>query len=134
MWGTMKAGSYLGAETLRRIAAEGLVPPRPLQVLLTGDEEIGSLEAGKQADIAVIDGDNVRLSPSHNPIAVLVQYAVGTDVESVLVAGRLVVDGGEVTTIDQSSLLEEATALSGRLADVLEPRRYRPLASKAVFS
>ena len=38
----MKAGSYLGAETLRRIAAEGLVPPRPLQVLLTGDEEIGS--------------------------------------------------------------------------------------------
>ncbi|HJO72445.1 MAG: amidohydrolase family protein [Rhodospirillales bacterium] len=101
---------------------------------LSWDEEIGSLEAGKQADIAVIDGDNVRLSPSHNPIAVLVQYAVGTDVESVLVAGRLVVDGGEVTTIDQSSLLEEATALSGRLADVLEPRRYRPLASKAVFS
>ncbi|WP_339949729.1 M20 family metallopeptidase [uncultured Albimonas sp.] len=38
----MKAGSYLATETLRRIAAEGLVPPRPLQVLLTGDEEIGS--------------------------------------------------------------------------------------------
>ncbi|MDF2231309.1 M20 family metallopeptidase [Albimonas sp. CAU 1670] len=38
----MKAGSCLAAETLRRIAAEGIVPPRPLQVLLTGDEEIGS--------------------------------------------------------------------------------------------
>lgn len=38
----MKAGSYLATETLRRIAADGLVPPRPLQVLLTGDEEIGS--------------------------------------------------------------------------------------------
>lgn len=38
----MKAGSFLAAETLRRIAAEGLVPPRPLAVLLTGDEETGS--------------------------------------------------------------------------------------------
>ncbi|MFO7855632.1 MAG: M20/M25/M40 family metallo-hydrolase [Paracoccaceae bacterium] len=38
----MKAGSFLAAETLRRIAAEGLAPPRPLAVLLTGDEETGS--------------------------------------------------------------------------------------------
>jgi glutamate carboxypeptidase len=38
----MKAGSYLAAETLRRIAAQGLVPPRPIVVLLNSDEEIGS--------------------------------------------------------------------------------------------
>lgn len=39
----MKAGSYLGTETLRRIAAEGIVPPRPVIVYLNGDEETGSL-------------------------------------------------------------------------------------------
>lgn len=38
----MKAGSYLAAESLRRIAAAGLVPPRPIVVFLNSDEEIGS--------------------------------------------------------------------------------------------
>ncbi|WEX09799.1 M20 family metallopeptidase [Chelativorans sp. AA-79] len=38
----MKAGSYLATETLRRIAEKGLVPPRPIQVYLNGDEELGS--------------------------------------------------------------------------------------------
>ena len=38
----MKAGSYLAAETLRRIAAAGLRPPRPIVVYLNADEEIGS--------------------------------------------------------------------------------------------
>lgn len=39
----MKAGSFLAAETLRRIAAAGIVPPRPIAVYLNGDEEIGSV-------------------------------------------------------------------------------------------
>ena len=38
----MKAGSYLATETLRRIAAAGLKPPRPIVVYLNGDEETGS--------------------------------------------------------------------------------------------
>jgi len=38
----MKAGSYLATETMRRIAAAGLVPPRPITVFLNSDEEIGS--------------------------------------------------------------------------------------------
>lgn len=38
----MKAGSYLGTETLRRIAASGILPPRPITVFLNSDEEIGS--------------------------------------------------------------------------------------------
>lgn len=38
----MKAGSFLATETLRRIAAAGAVPPRPIIVFLNSDEEIGS--------------------------------------------------------------------------------------------
>lgn len=38
----MKAGSYLATETLRRIASQGLIPPRPVVVYLNGDEETGS--------------------------------------------------------------------------------------------
>jgi glutamate carboxypeptidase len=38
----MKAGSWLAVDTLHRIAAAGLVPPRPIIVYLNSDEEIGS--------------------------------------------------------------------------------------------
>ncbi|HXF97513.1 MAG TPA: amidohydrolase family protein [Gaiellaceae bacterium] len=95
--------------------------------LLNWDHEIGSLEVGKAADIAVIDGDNVRLFPAYDPIGTLVRYATGTDVESVLVAGRLVVDGGKVLTVDEPALLDEAARVGEKLGRALADRRYRPL-------
>lgn len=99
--------------------------------LLMWEDEIGSLEAGKAADVVVVNGDNVRLTPSYDPVGTLVRYAVGTDVESVLVAGRLVVDDGVLVTIDEQGLLPEAQALGEKLGAVLNDRRYRPLAVKA---
>jgi len=60
-----------------------------------------------------------------------VRYAVGTDVESVVVAGRVVVDDGRVLTIDEAPLLDEAVRLGDKLGAVLGPRRYRPLAAEA---
>jgi 5-methylthioadenosine/S-adenosylhomocysteine deaminase len=95
--------------------------------LLRWDHEIGSLEPGKKADVVVVDGDNVRLTPAYDPIGTLVRYATGTDVESVLVDGRLVVDGGRVLTIDEPALLDEAERVGRMLGDVLNPRRYRPI-------
>lgn len=94
---------------------------------LLWDHEIGSLEAGKAADIAVIDGENLRLSPRHNPVGSLIRYGTGTDVSSVLVDGELVVHDGKVLTIDEAELLDEADAVATRIRDHLLPRRYWPL-------
>jgi len=91
------------------------------------DDEIGSLEVGKAADVVVIDGDNVRLTPAYDPVGTLVRYASGTDVETVLVAGRLVVDGGEVLTVPQAELLDQAEQVGAKLGAALAPRRYRPM-------
>ena len=98
---------------------------------LRWDDEIGSLEAGKAADVVVVDAENTRLTPAYQPVGTLVRYAVGTDVESVIVAGRLVVDDGRVLTIDEGPLLDEAVHLGDKLGAVLGPRRYRPLAAEA---
>ncbi len=94
---------------------------------LLWDHEIGSLEVGKAADLAVIDGENPRLSPRHNPVGSIVRYAAGTDVKSVLVNGSLVVDGGRVLTVDEAALLDEAEKVAQRMREDLTDRRYWPL-------
>jgi 5-methylthioadenosine/S-adenosylhomocysteine deaminase len=91
------------------------------------DDEIGSLEPGKAADVVVVDAENTRLTPTYQPAGTLVRYAVGTDVETVVVAGRIVVDEGRVLTVDEPSLLDEAVRLGDKLGAALGPRRYRPL-------
>jgi 5-methylthioadenosine/S-adenosylhomocysteine deaminase len=94
---------------------------------LRWDHEIGSLEQGKAADVVVVDAANTRLTPTYDPVGTLVRYAVGTDVESVVVAGRLVVDEGRVLGVDEPELLDEAEKLGDKLGQVLGPRRYHPL-------
>jgi 5-methylthioadenosine/S-adenosylhomocysteine deaminase len=94
---------------------------------LRWDHEIGSLEAGKAADVVIVDAENTRLTPTYHPVGTLVRYAVGTDVESVVVAGRLVVDAGRVLTVEEPALLDEAERLGDKLGEVLGPRRYHPL-------
>jgi 5-methylthioadenosine/S-adenosylhomocysteine deaminase len=94
------------------------------QVLLW-DKAIGSLEVGKRADIAILRGDKLRLSPHDDPQAALVRQAVGEDIETVMIDGRIVVDGGTVSTLDEVALLQEATKIYAKLGSVLKPRRYR---------
>jgi cytosine/adenosine deaminase-related metal-dependent hydrolase len=77
--------------------------------------------------VVVVDANNTRLSPAYEPPSTLVRYATGSDVESVVVAGRVVVDKGRVLTLDEAGVIEEALALGDKLGEALAPRRYRPL-------
>lgn len=55
------------------------------------DDEIGSLEPGKRADIAIFDLATPQATPANNPLASLVYSARGTDAHTVLVNGEVVV-------------------------------------------
>jgi cytosine/adenosine deaminase-related metal-dependent hydrolase len=72
------------------------------------ENELGSLEVGKQADFVVFDFDKPHLTPSLNPVATLVDTATGTDVDTVVIAGRVVVQDGQVLTLDEDRILREA--------------------------
>jgi 5-methylthioadenosine/S-adenosylhomocysteine deaminase len=74
------------------------------------DDEIGSLEVGKQADVIVVDAAQPHLAPRHDPVALLVYSAQAADVCTVLVKGRVLLDERELTTLDIETLLAEAAA------------------------
>jgi len=69
------------------------------------DHRIGSIEAGKAADLCAVDLDNIELSPCFNPASHLI-YAAGREhVSHVWVEGNLRVESGRVLQINNSALL-----------------------------
>ena len=72
------------------------------------DDRIGSLEAGKQADIVLHDTDRPEWRPLLNVANQLVWSADGRGVHTVLVDGRVVVDGGRCVTVDEDKLWADA--------------------------
>ena len=71
-------------------------------------DEIGSLEAGKKADVVLHDTDRPEWRPLLNVMNQLVWSADGRGVHSVWVDGAQVVDGGHMTTIDEERLWAES--------------------------
>ncbi len=74
------------------------------------DHLIGSIEAGKRADFIVVRTDAPHWVPTFNPVANFVYAATGADVDTVVVAGRTLMEGRELTTIDEERVLAEARA------------------------
>jgi cytosine/adenosine deaminase-related metal-dependent hydrolase len=73
-------------------------------------DEIGSLEPGKKADVVLHDTDRPEWRPLLNVMNQLVWSADGRGVHTVFVDGRRVVDGGRMTTIDEARLYADAQA------------------------
>jgi cytosine/adenosine deaminase-related metal-dependent hydrolase len=72
------------------------------------EQEIGSLEVGKKADLVVIDFNRLHTTPSPNPISTLVYAATGGEVDTVVVDGQIVVEQGQLLTMDEDEVMEQA--------------------------
>jgi len=71
-------------------------------------EEIGSLEVGKKADIILIDMSKPHLKPLHNIYACIVYSARGSDVDTVIVDGKIVMENRQVKTLEEQAIIEKA--------------------------
>src|SRR6185295_17956497 len=73
------------------------------------EKEIGSLEVGKRADVAVVKMDALHSTPSSSDlVSALVYSAQTSDVRSVVIDGQLVMKDRELLTLDEESVLQEA--------------------------
>jgi cytosine/adenosine deaminase-related metal-dependent hydrolase len=79
------------------------------------DDELGSLEVGKLADLALWRLDGLDGAGIEDPVAALV-FGATQAVERLLVGGRPIVEGGELRTIDESQVAFEIARESSRLA------------------
>ncbi len=78
------------------------------------DRFIGTLVPGKQADMILVRTDAPRMTPLYHPDSALVYAASGADVDTVLIAGRVVVDRRRVTTMDLDAVRAGVREIAAR--------------------
>jgi cytosine/adenosine deaminase-related metal-dependent hydrolase len=79
------------------------------------EEEIGSLEPGKKADIVVVSTKGTSMYPIYDYYSALVYSAGPSDVETVIADGRIVLDRKRVVTFDTGEVKREAERFVNRL-------------------
>jgi 5-methylthioadenosine/S-adenosylhomocysteine deaminase len=72
------------------------------------EKEIGSLEAGKKADLILISLDEPNAVPLYDIYAQIAYSLKGSDVETVVIGGRIVMRERELLTVDEPRVLEKA--------------------------
>ncbi len=79
------------------------------------DQETGSLEIGKSADLCVIDIDTLEAQPIFDPIGHLVYATQRSQVTDVWVAGKQLLSNRELLTLDQEEILNKTKDLNQKI-------------------
>lgn len=103
--------ALLPAVEALRMATEGSAK------LLNLEGETGTLKAGAKADLILIDLGKPHLQPVHHAASLLAYSAVGADVDTTIVNGRILMRNRRLLTIDEEQLMHE---VSGRAKRIVE--------------
>jgi guanine deaminase len=77
-------------------------------------DDVGAIAPGRKADLVLLRADSVFLQPLADPVNALVYAETGAGVDTVLVDGRVVVDRGRVTTVDEQRIYAQVVAAAER--------------------
>jgi len=86
---------------------------------------VGELKPGAHADFVVLDARSASYRPRGGLWNHLVHYETGANVETVYVAGRPIVQGGRVHTLDEEAVLAEAEEIVARRGIATGVSRFR---------
>ena len=102
---------WIGAETALEMGTVG----GATAMFSSGD--FGSLTVGKKADLVLYDLTQPCWAPLNDPIYQFVQSETGAGVDTVIVGGSVLVEGGKISAFDADAVLEEARSLVPAMKD-----------------
>jgi 5-methylthioadenosine/S-adenosylhomocysteine deaminase len=85
------------------------------------DRDIGSLEAGKLADLIIIGTTEPHQTPLYNVYSHLAYATKASDVETVMINGRVVMDNRRVQTVDETAVRAKANEYRDRIRKSIAP-------------
>ena len=110
--GVMNVGRGIGCADSEVMSAENL-----LKMATSGRasclfmSKVGSIEVGNKADMILVDITGPGLFPTQNLVHSLVESASGSDVDTVIVNGKILMEKREFTTLDKEKIYDQARRL-----------------------
>jgi len=91
--------------------------------------ELGAIEAGRKADVALYRLDSIPFTPLNDALGQLVYAENGAGLDTVVVDGEIVLRAGRLTRIDEAAILAEIASEHARLLPLIEEteRRAEPI-------
>ena len=86
------------------------------------EKEIGSIEVGKKADLAILNLNTPSLTPRNNLIAGLSYSANGSEVETVIIDGKITMENRKVLTMDEELVYKKVNDIIVRMG--LDKKEY----------
>ena len=80
------------------------------------EDRTGSIEVGKSADMILLDFTQAHLLPLYSVESQLVYSARGSDVDTVIVEGRVLMKNRKLLTMDEKEVLAKAVRLGAAIA------------------
>jgi 5-methylthioadenosine/S-adenosylhomocysteine deaminase len=91
------------------------------------DKEIGSLEAGKKADVILIRTDAPHATPMYNVYSQLVYAMKASDVDTTIVGGKIVMEHRRMLTLNEAQILTKAREYAKKIEASLTAPSAAPL-------
>ncbi|MBR3613783.1 MAG: amidohydrolase [Clostridia bacterium] len=105
---TMEPSSISAYDILKMATIEGAK-------VLGMEDEIGTLEPGKKADMIFIKTDKLHMCPANDVCANLVYSSNGADVESVMIDGKVIMQNRKMLNLDEKQVMRQVKKIAKRL-------------------
>ena len=83
------------------------------------EQQIGSIEVGKRADIIALDLNHASFHPFYNPISNIVYSASGNEVSFVMCEGTILMENYELKTLDEEKIFKQSESFANKVKDFL---------------
>ena len=80
-------------------------------------KEIGSIEVGKKADMILVRLREPHLMPTISPLSNLAYAAEGSDVDTAIIDGKIIMENRVVKTLNESEILRQASERGEKLLE-----------------
>jgi 5-methylthioadenosine/S-adenosylhomocysteine deaminase len=127
MFEAMRQASFLAKHSTRDPAA--VTAQDALDMATMGgarvigmDKLLGSLEAGKRADLITVSTGSARQTPMYDPVSHLVYASRGDDVRNTIVNGKILMRNRQLKTLNRDAVIADANRLAARVREAVAPR------------
>lgn len=105
---TMEPSSITAYDILKMATIDGAK-------VLGMEDQIGSLEPGKKADMIFIKTDKLHMCPENDICANIVYSANGADVETVMIDGKIIMQNRKMVNLDEKQVMRQVKKIAKRL-------------------